>query len=360
MIRFLAATFIKEIVTFLRSPLLVLAVLYFFTLDVYIAGAGIAVKPRNVTIGYVDYTGGRVSQKILSHFHAPEFKKPKPFLDEEHLKKAIFNKEIMVGIIFDRTFAVNYAQGKKATINVLLDSTAAAQSFITLSYLQNIILEFQKLPLPLKLKTHKLFNQNADTHMFISLAELLSVITLLSVILTAMVFVKEKEDGTWDLMLLMPVDAKITILAKSLSQVIIILIGTLISVGFVILGAFHTPINGSFWAFVLLSFFYILSSAGIGLFIAAVAKDTMQVAQLAILIMMPIIFLSGAWTPIYAMHPILQKLSLLSPLRYYIEGSESIFFRGTAFTDLWPYFAGVILLGILTFWYGYKKIGRLF
>ncbi|BCD68528.1 ABC transporter permease [Nitratiruptor sp. YY09-18] len=360
MIRSFIVTFIKEILTFLRIPLLVLAVLYFFTLDVYIAGAGIAVKPRNVTIGYVDYTGGGVSQKILSHFHTPEFKKPKAFLNERNLRKAIFNKDIMVGIIFDREFAKNYAQGKKATINVLLDSTAAAQSFITLSYLQNIILEFQKLHLPVELKTHKLFNQNADTHMFISLAELLSVITLLSVILTAMVFVKEKEDGTWDLMLLMPVDAKIIILAKSLSQVVINLIGTIISVGFVILWAFDTPMNGSFWAFVLLSFFYILSSAGIGLFIAAVARDIMQVAQLAILIMMPIIFLSGAWTPIYAMHPILQKLSLFSPLRYYIEGAESIFFRGTSFVDLWPYFAGVMLLGILLYYYGFKKIGKLF
>ncbi|BCD61674.1 ABC-2 type transport system permease protein [Nitratiruptor sp. YY08-26] len=360
MIRSFIVTFLKEILTFLRLPLLVLAVLYFYTLDVYIAGAGIAVKPRNVTIGYVDYTGGGVSQKILSHFHAPEFKKPKAFLDEQSLRKAIFNKDIMVGIIFDREFATNYAQGKKATINVLLDSTAAAQSFITLSYLQNIILDFQKLRLPVELKTHKLFNQNADTHMFISLAELLSVITLLSVILTAMVFVKEKEDGTWDLMLLMPVDAKVIILAKSLSQVFINLLGTIISVGFVILWAFDTPINGSFWAFVLLSFFYILSSAGIGLFIAAVARDIMQVAQLSILIMMPIIFLSGAWTPIYAMHPILQKLSLFSPLRYYIEGTESIFFRGTPFVDLWPYFAGVTLLGIMLYYYGFKKIGKLF
>ncbi len=360
MIRPFLVTLFKEILTFLRSPLLVLAVLYFFTLDVYIAGAGIAVKPRNVTIGYVDYTGGGVSQKILSHFHAPEFRAPRAFLDEQSLRKAIFNKEIMVGLIFDREFALNYVKKTPAKLNVLLDSTAAAQSFVTLSYLHNIVLDFQKLHLPLQLKTHKLFNQNADTHMFISLAELLSVITLLSVILTAMVFVKEKEEGTWDLMLLMPVDAKVTILAKSLSQVAIILIGTVISVGFVILWAFDTPLNGSFWIFVLLSFFYILSSAGIGLFIAAVAKDIMQVAQLSILIMMPIIFLSGAWTPIYAMHPILQKFSLLSPLRYYIEGTESIFFRGTSALDMLPYFAGVSLLGLMLYLYGFRKIGKLF
>jgi len=157
-----------------------------------------------------------------------------------------------------------------------------------------------------------------------ALTEMLSVITLLIVILTAVVFVREKEEGTWDIMLLMPVDPKMIILAKSLSQVLIVMAGVVMALGFVIFGAFDTPMHGSLWAFMLLTFFYSFSSAGIGLFIAAVSKSTMQVAQLSIVIMMPLIFLSGAWTPIYAMHPLLQYLSLLSPLRYYIEGSESI------------------------------------
>ena len=136
--------------------------------------------------------------------------------------------------------------------------------------------------------------------------------------------------------------------------------GVVISLGFVIFGTFDAPMNGSFWAFMLLTFLYAFSSAGIGLFVAAVSKDVMQVAQLSIIIMMPLIFLSGAWTPVYAMHPVFQKLSLFSPLRYYIEGTESIFFRGTQFVDLLPYFGGVTLLGAVVYWYGFKKIGKLF
>jgi ABC-2 type transport system permease protein len=86
----------------------------------------------------------------------------------------------------------------------------------------------------------------------------------------------------------------------------------------------------------------------------------MQVAQYSIIIMLPLIFLSGAWTPLYSMHPILQKISIFSPLRYYIEGSESIFFRGTEFVDLIPYFGGVTILGVILYWYGFRKIGKLF
>lgn len=207
----------------------------------------------------------------------------------------------MVGLVFDDAFEQNFRKNKQTTLHVLLDATAASQAFTALSYLQNIAINFTGRTFPVELVTHKLFNENADNHTFMALTELLSITTLLSVILTAVVFVKEKEEGTWDIMLLMPVNAKIIILAKSFSQVIIVMVGIVISVGFVIFGVFNTPIHGSFLAFILLSFLYAFTGAGIGLFIAAIAKDVMQVAQLSIVIMLPLIFLSGAWTPIYAM-----------------------------------------------------------
>ena len=360
MMRTFASLVMKEIIAFFRSWGLVAVVLYSFTLDIYIAGKGIEMQAKNVSVGYVDDTGGGTSMKILARLHAPEFKRPIPFLSQEALYDAIRNREIMVGLIFDADFGKDVESGGGATLDVLLDSIASTQSFQALQYLQNILLDFSETAFPVELKIHKLFNQNARTEWFMALAEMLSVTTLLGVILTAAVFVREKENGTWDIMLLMPIDPKLIILAKSFSQVIILMFGVLIATGIVLFGAFDLPINGSIWAFFLLSFFYAFTSAGIGLFVAAVSKSMLQVAQLAILIMMPLIFLSGAWTPIHAMHPWLQDLSLISPLRYYIEGSESIFFRGTPFADLWVYFAGVIVLGGVLYLYGFRKIGRLF
>ena len=350
----------KEIIAFFRSWGLVAVVLYSFTLDIYIAGAGIEMQARNVSVGYVDRTGGALSYRILGRLHAPEFKAPIRFPSREALYNAVRNREIMVGLIFNDDFSRDYHRGRPARIDLLLDAIAASQSFQALQYLRNIVLDFSRIQVPVELKIHKLFNQNARTSWFMSLAELLSITTLLGVILTAAVFVREKENGTWDIMLLMPIDPRITILAKSFSQVLILMGGIFLATGLVLFGTFNLPINGSLAAFFLLSFFYAFTSAGIGLFVAAVSRSMLQVAQMAILIMMPMIFLSGAWTPIHAMHPLLQKLSLLSPLRYYIEGSESIFFRGTSWMDLWPYFAGVILLGGLLYYYGFRKIGKLF
>ncbi len=350
----------KEILGFLRAWGLVAVVLYAFTLDIYIAGKGIELQAKNVSVGYVDESGGVVSLKILERLHAPQFKPPVRFLSQKELDRALRNREIMVGLLFDNDFSRDYARSGHARLNVLLDATAAAQSFQALQYLQHILLDFSEIHFPVELKIHKLFNPNATTSWFMSLAELLSMMTLLGVILTAAVFVREKENGTWDMMLLMPVDPRLIILAKSFSQVLILSLGIVVATGLILFGAFDVPIHGSIWAFFLLSFFYAFTSAGIGLFVAAVSRSMMEVAQLAIFIMMPLIFLSGAWTPIHAMAPWLQKLSLISPLRYYIEGSESIFFRGTAWGDLWPYFAGVIGLGALVYLYGFRRIGRLF
>ncbi len=352
--------FIKEIITFLRNWGLIAVVLYSFTIDIYIAGQGFEVKPRNVSIGYVDYTNGVISKKILNHLHPPEFKKPVEFKSQEELSKAIFNKEVIIGLVFESDFEKNFYKQGKTQLNILLDSTAAAQAFITLSYLQNTVLNFSDLHIPVSLKIHKLFNQNADTEKFISFSEFLSILTLLGVVLSAVVFVREKENGTWDIMLLMPVNPKLVILAKSLSQIIIILSGTFLSFGLVLFPIFDVPVNGSFFAFILLTVVYLFAVSGIGLFIASIAKNLLQVAQLSVIIMMPMIFLSGAWTPIYSMHPAIQYLSYLSPLRYYIEGSISIFFRGINPIDLIPYFFALSFLSISLYIFGFRKIGRLF
>ncbi len=351
---------LKEILTFLRNWGLVAVVLYSFTIDVYIAGQGFEVKPRNVSVGYVDFSEGVISKKILTHLREPEFKPPVYFKSQRDLSQAIFNREIMVGLVFDEDFEKRFYRDGKTQLNVLLDSTAAAQAFITLSYLENIVLRFSQINIPVELKIHKLFNQNADTKKFISFAEFLSVLTLLGVILSAVVFVREKEQGTWDIMLLMPVDSKIIIFAKSISQILVVFLGTVICVGIVLFGIFDVPINGSFLSFLILTVIFLFSVTGIGLFIAAVSKDLFQVAQLSIVVMMPIIFLSGAWTPIYSMHPFIQYLSYLSPLRYYIEGSESIFFRGINPVDLYPYLIGLSVLSLIFYTAGYRKIGKLF
>jgi len=354
------AIFLKEILTFLRNVGLVFFIIYAFTLEVYMAGNGIKIKPKHVSIGYVNYAGKKLPNEILSHFHYPEFEKPKEFLSEKALKKAIFDKKIMVGLIFDSDFTKNLYKNRSTRINVLVDATASAQAQVTLIYLNQILSRMFDGKMPLEFRIHKLFNQNSTSTWFMSITMLINVITMLILVLVSIVFVKEKERGTWDIMLLMPVDGRVIIFAKVLSQIVVIMTGIFISVGIVVFGVFNTPINGSLWLFFVLSFIFSFALSGIALVIAAFSKSVMQVAQISMLVMLPLLFLSGAWTPINSMAPFLQKMTLLSPVRYYIQGSQAIFFKGTGFVDLLPYFAAETVIAIVLFYIGFRKIGRLF
>jgi ABC-2 type transport system permease protein len=350
----------KDILILLRNTALMLFLIYIFTLDIYLAGIGIKVKPQNVSVGYVDYSNSLMVNKILSHLHKPEFQTPIRFLNEEELKKAIADKKIMVGLVFDSDFSKNYYKKNFSQLNVLIDSTASAQAQVTVIYLNEILARFVNLHFPINIRSHRLFNQNSNSTWFMSLAELMSDVVLLVLLLVAAVFVKEKEDGTWDIMLLMPVSSILIIFAKMFSQVIVILIGVWVSVGIILFGVFDVPINGNLWHFFILNIIFAFSLGGIGLVIAAVSKNVTEVGQYSFMVMMPLIFLSGAWTPISSMAPWLQKLSIISPVRYYIEASESIFFRGSSFYDLLPDFIALLVIGVVLFYIGYRKIGKLF
>ena len=351
----------KEFLVFFRNVGLVVFILYAFTMDIYIAGGGIKVTPKNVSIGYVNEADNLVVNKIISSFHSPEFKKPRMFLNEKELKEAIYNKKIMVGIVFNKEFVKNLVSKKEAKLQVLIDSTAAAQAEVTLIYIQNILMKFENnLKLPAKIDIIKLFNPNSNTKWFMSLSELMSITTMLGLVLIAVVFVREKENGTWDIMLLMPVKGSLIIFSKILSQVLILMAGITIAVGIVIFQAFNAPINGNLLDFYLISFLYAFAIGGIALVIAAISKNVLEVGHLTIVIMLPLIFLSGAWTPLNSMHPFIQFLSYFSPLRYYIQATQDIFFRGSSFSDLIPYFTAEFLMAIILFYIGYKKIGRLF
>ncbi len=354
----------KEWLDIFRSKGMVIFIFYIFLIDVYIAGQGINIDAKNVNVGVLDEKGDSVYvNKIVSKLHPPEFKDIIYYQSRDKLFKDIKNRRIMVGIVFGNEFDRHFGDNKEVHIQLLLDSTVATISYFTYYYLINIIGDFQinnGIQMPVQLDIHKLFNPNATPAPFFSLRELIYAVTLLSLILSASVFVKEREQGTWDLMLLMPVDNKLIIFAKILSQVIVINIGFFISMGIVIFGLFNVTVNGHLLAFFLLTFLYSIALCGIGLFIAAVAKNIAQVGMMSILALIPMDFLSEGFTPMSQKPEVIQWLSFLSPMRYFTIGMSNLIFRGTDLIYLWDEFLGVTVIAFLFFTFGVRKIGRLF
>jgi len=354
----------KEWLDLFRSKGLIFFVFYLFVINIYIAGEGINIDARGVNIGILDEKGNSVYvTKIVTHFHPPEFKKIYFYSDRNKMYEEIKNKKIMAGLIFPKDFDRFFSDGKRVKVQLLLDTTVATLSYYTYTCLVNVINNFQIENIQkgsIIVDKHRLFNQNSSAKPYISLRELISAITLLSMILTASVFVREKDQDTWDFMLLAPVNSYLIILSKIISQVLVIMVGFFLSIGVVLFGIFQIPVRGSFTAFIIVTFLYSIATCGIGLFIASISKNITQVGLLTIFILIPLNFFSGGTSPIYSKPAIIQFISYLSPLRYYTETAYNLVFRGTEIKYMLDDFLGISIIALILFIYGVRKIGRLF
>ena len=358
------AILIKEWMELLRSRGMLFFIFYIFVINIYIAGVGVNLDARGVNVGILDEKGGSVYvSKIVASLHPPEFKEILYYSSRTLLYEDIKNKKIVAGLIFPGTFDSDIATGKETKIQLLLDTTVATLSYYTYTHLVNIVNTFQtasQLRVPVELNIHKLYNPNASSVPFITLKELVSAITLLSIILSAAVFVKEKEQDTWNLMLLVPVNPYVMILAKLLSQVAVVMVGFILSLGLILFGLFDLPMAGNFWALFFMTFLYAIATSGIGLVIASVARNITHVGLMTIMAIIPLTFLSGGTSSIYTKPELVQWLSYLSPLRYYTEGVYNLVFRGTEVIHLWEQFLGIAVIATVLIVYGVKKIGKLF
>jgi len=172
---------------------------------------------------------------------------------------------------------------------------------------------------------------------------LLSIITL---ILTSLGIVKEKEIGTLEQLIVTPIKSWQLIMGKLIPFVILGFIAVMVVLTAMTL-IFDIPVRGSVPFLFLCSFFYILSTLGLGLFVSTISKTQQQAMMIAIFgIMMPMVYLSGFAFPIENMPKIIQYISYLIPLRYFIAIIRGVILKGIGFNELWQEASVLLLMGI--------------
>jgi ABC-2 type transport system permease protein len=203
---------------------------------------------------------------------------------------------------------------------------------------------------PMLVDRHRVwYNPNHKDSWFMSISELLTVITVLAMILPAAAAVREKERGTIEQLLVSPLTPVQIMLPKVVAMTLVILLGTALSVGLILHGVFHVPMKGSLTLFFAVTAMYTFAMSGLGLFVSTMSRNLAQAAMMIIMIMMPIILLSGAWTPPEAMPAGIRQAMYISPLYYYIEVSYGILLKGAGIEILWDSLLGLTLLGVWRF-----------
>lgn len=371
----IAAMTVKEVRQLTRDPVLTIVIVYFFTLDIYIAGTGIQMDLRRASVMVLDHDHSAASRELTYRFQPPYFDVRGELTSEQEAGVLLDRGEVLAVLDIPADFQHDLISGRRVSVQLQVDASNSTLGSLATAYAAQIVADFgadqgwQRLGLiadhahsvPFVEDRHRVYyNPNQHDSWFMSISELLTVTTMLSLMLPAAAAVREKERGTIEQLAVTPLTSTQILLPKVLAMGLIILLGTAISLELIIAIGFQLPIKGSTALFLLVTALYVFATSGLGLFIATLSRNLGQVIMLVILIMMPLLLLSGAWTPPEAMPAGIRQAMYLSPLYYYIEMSYGILLKGAGIRILWDSLLGLALLGALIFGFGAWRFRRQF
>mgnify|MGYP000997856966 CR=1 FL=1 len=356
----LGALLRKEYLQFFRDRSLIYIVLYVFTLEIYMAGTGFNIEVRNYPTAIFDRDRTQWSTQLAEKFRLPYFRVTENLTSEGQMVDLLNRGAVSLVVVIPHGFARSLMEYNHAAIQVITDGTLSNTSLLALGYADQIAQTFaqelgerlgrinpkdERRQPQVVLKPRVFYNPNQKGEWFASLIELFSVITLVSLLLPAAAMVREKEAGTIEQLLVTPALPVEIMAAKIISMASIVLVASLFSLFLIIFPLFHLPWRGSLTLFFAATALYVFSATGVGMFIATVCRNLPQTILLVIMIIAPILFLSGSWTPIEAMPPLLGYLTYISPLKHYLSIAYNILLKGAGLRSLWPDFVNLAILG---------------
>ena len=365
---------VKELLQLLRDPVLLFVILYGFTIDVYNAGSGVTLQLSNASVAVQDLDRSAASRELVGRLLPPQFQVNHRIDRDAQGQQLLDDGQALMVLSIAPGFARDLADGLPTSVQLQVDATNTVLGFLAYSDATQIVarygleLEAQRSGLSLTAgqapvvdnRDRVWFNPNQDDSWFMSISELLNVITAFAILLPAAAMVREKERGTIEQLLVSPLTPLQVMLPKVLSMMLVIHAGIIISLLTVLEPVFRVPIKGSLALFFAITTLYIANLSGLGLFIATVTRNLAQTAMLGILVLAPMIFLSGVWTPPEAMPPGVRQLMYLSPLYYYMDASYGILLKGAGLDVLWPSVLGILVLGGIVGGFGLWRFRRQF
>ena len=372
--RIIAMT-IKELKQLKRDPVLLLIITYFFTADVYLAGSGINLNLRNASVMVIDHDHSAASRELIYRFQQPYFTFKGEISSKNESENMLDKGQTLAILDIPENFQRHLLEGKQTAVQFQVDASNSILGTLATSYATEITLNFgqefvfKQLGLSLSQidtvqavqnRYRVLYNPNRIDSWFMSIMELFNAITILSMMLPAAAAVREKERGTIEQLAVSPLSSLQILLPKVISMGLVILLGIAISVFIIIIPAFHLPFKGSIGLFFAICALYVFTTSGISLFIATISRSLGQVSLLVVLLLMPIILLSGAWTPPEAMPPIIHTAMFISPLYYFNKITYAIILKGAGFDILWESILGLAALGVFFFSFGVWRFRKQF
>ena len=348
---------VKEMWSLARDPIMVLLIVYAFTLTIYSISTALPDSLSQAPIGIVDEDQSALSQRIANAFQPPWFKPP-TMVSREEMDARMDSGKDTFALDIRPNFQQDVLAGRSPAIQLNTDATRVSQAFTGSAYVQRIVLEEVQAWLqhyrtvfkpPVDIEERVRYNPNLSRRSFGAVVALIDQITLLSVLLTGAALIRERERGTVEHLLVMPVTPFQIMTSKIWSMGLVVLVASAISMIFILERVLAVPINGSRLLFLCGAALDIIATTSLGIFLATFARTMPQFALLMILVLLPLQMLSGGMTPRESMPEFVQQIMMAAPTTHFVKLAQGIIFRGGALDVIWPQFVALALIGAALF-----------
>jgi ABC-2 type transport system permease protein len=350
----------KEFIQIVRDPRTLYITFAVPVVQIFLLGYTATTDVRNVPLAVFDQDRSPASRRLLDAYRAADYFRIAFDVDsEEEMRRLVENGRARAGLIIPPDYSEEVLLGETAAVAFVLDgsdptvasTSLAAAELIGQSHATRLMVDritrsgaASSIRFPVEVRARVWYNPDLVSAFFMVPALIGMILQLLTSMLTATAIVRERERGTIEQLIVTPIRSWELILGKIIPYVLIAFIDTL---EILVVGTlwFGVPIRGSLGLLLALSSLFLVSSLGIGLFLSTVARTQQEAMMLTWFTLLPTVFLSGFFFPLAAMPPVLQWISHLVPLRYYLVIIRSILLKGVGAETLVPEIAALAVFG---------------
>jgi len=349
----LASLLVKEMIQFFRDRVILILILWLYTVEVMICAYALSFDVKNLAVAVVDLDRSPASRRLVDGFDASEAfvlagRPASMSAAQDWLERGRASLALVIPEGFER----DLRRDEPPAVQVLLDGSNSNTASIARGYVGEVLARFgrgwlEKPPAQIEALVRIWYNPSQTFTSFMVLSMIALAALMVGVIHPAATIVREKEIGTIEQLRITPIATGELFFAKTIPTLLVGLASVFPSL--LIVWWFGVPLRGSLALFMLLTALFLLSTIGIGVLVAGVCRTMQQALLLSFFGLFPIMFLSGTLVPIESMPASLQYLSLASPLRHYMDIILGVFLKGAGLTELWPQTLTLLAIGAILF-----------
>ena len=364
---------IKEFIQVFRDPRMKAFIFFVPVFQLLIFSYAASNDVRDIATGIYDLDNSVSSRELMSRFVKSGYFRVVAYAHNDAGVRELLDRGRAQAVLHvQKGFEDTLRAGKTAQVQLLVDGTDSNTAGIILGYSNRIVSQYSQdildamldrqgrtgpQPGRVELATRPWFNENLESRNFFVPGVIALMITLLTLLLTSMAVVREKEIGTIEQIMVTPITPREFILGKTVPFVLISFVDVILVTVVGVLW-FRVPIRGSLGLLFVATGVYLMTTLGVGLVISTISETQQQAMMTTFFFFMPAVLLSGFMFPIANMPWIVQGLTYLDPMRYFLVILRGLFLKGIGLGILWPQIAALAVMGVAMLWLASRRFRK--